>query len=398
MFNICYIGHEIRLKIMQKQFKIPVTLFVGEKNFVQKKAENTKTGYKRHYESEFFDNLKEDVDFDVKYLYPIKGKKYSILRHLLNHFIHPFKFWGEFRKNRIKHVMFTEEAFMLNFLPTKKTIVSCLDVIPLVMPNEASGKFKQFLKLAYRGMKRAPMIIANSNYTKKDIVRYLNIDKNKIQVAYPPVNKIFKEISRENIGAEFYRKYNLNKQNKYLLYVGALDLPRKNVGIILKAFDDFKKNFQEDVDANIELLLVGYTTLKGDENSIPAQIKKMDLSDNVRIISDVPDKDLMRFYNIASVFLFPTLYEGFGLPPIEAMACGTPVIASNVSSVPEVLGEAAMFVDPHDFVAISKNIQKLLVDEKLYAEKIEAGKKRASLYTWKNYCNSTLKAYRKLWQ
>jgi glycosyltransferase involved in cell wall biosynthesis len=383
---------------MEKQFKIPVTLFVGEKNFVQKKAENAKTGYKRHYESEFFDYLKEDVEFDVKYLYPIKGKKYSIIRHLLNHLIHPFKFWGEFRKDQIKHVMFTEEAFMLNFLPTRKTVVSCLDVIPMVMPNEASGKFKYFLKFAYRGMKKAPMIIANSDYTKKDIVRHLQIDERRIQVAYPPVNSIFKEISDENIGNDFYEKYKLNRRKKYLLYVGALDLPRKNVGTILKAFDDFKKNFQGKIDDEVELLLVGYTTLKGDVNSIPSQIMKMDLAESVHIISDVPDEDLVKFYNIANAFLFPTLYEGFGLPPIEAMACATPVIASDVSSIPEVLGDAALFVSPNDFEGIAGNIYKLLTDEKLRDEKIAAGKKRAALYTWKNYCKSTLKAYRKLWQ
>ena len=383
---------------MEKQFKIPVTLFVGEKNFVQKKAENVKTGYKRHYESDFFDYLKEDIEFDVKYLYPIKGKKYSIIRHLLNHLIHPFKFWGEFRKDRIKHVMFTEEAFMLNFLSTSKTVVSCLDVIPMVMPNEASGKFKYFLKFAYRAMKRAPMIIANSDYTKKDIVRYLQIDERKIQVAYPPVNSIFKEIPDENIGDDFYEKYSLDRRKKYLLYVGALDLPRKNVGTILKAFNDFKKNFQGKIDDEVELLLVGYTTLKGDANSIPSQITKMNLAESARIISDVPDEDLVRFYNVANVFLFPTLYEGFGLPPIEAMACGTPVIASDVSSIPEVLGEAALFVSPNDFEGIAGNIYKLLTDEKLRDEKIAAGKKRAALYTWKNYCKSTLKAYRKLWQ
>ncbi|MBU1446366.1 glycosyltransferase family 4 protein, partial [Patescibacteria group bacterium] len=350
---------------------------------------------KRHYESEFFDNLKNDVDFDVKYLYPMKGKKYSTMRHFLNHLIHPFKFFLEFRKDRIKHVMFTEEAFMLNFLPTQKTVVSCLDVIPMVMPDEASGKFKQFLKLAYRGMKRASIIIANSNYTKNDIVRYLHIDEKKIDVAYPPVNEIFKGMS--DIGDAFYKKYNLDRQKKYLLYVGALDLPRKNVGAILKAFDDFRKTFQKGIDESVELLLVGYTTLKGDD-SISDQIKKMNLADYVSIISDVPDEDLVCFYNVASVFLFPTLYEGFGLPPIEAMACGTPVIASNVTSVPEVLGDAALFVEPHDFKAISKNIHLLLTDAKLCDEKIAAGKKRASLYNWENYCQATLKTYRKLWQ
>ena len=175
-------------------------------------------------------------------------------------------------------------------------------------------------------------------------------------------------------------------------------MPRRNVKTILKAFNEFKKKYQKEIDETVQLLLVGYTTLKGDKDSIPAQIKRMNLLDDVRIISDIPDKDLVRFYNIASIFLFPTLYEGFGLPPIEAMSCGTPVIASNVSSVPEVLGDAAMFIAPNDFIEIAKDIYYLLVDNKLRDKKIILGKKRASLYSWKNYCHSTLQAFRKLWQ
>ncbi len=371
--------------------RIPVTLFVGEKNFVQKEGEKTKTGYKRHYESAFFKQLDPYVDFKIKNLYPLKGKKYSAVRHLANHFLHPLKFRKEFKKDRIKHIMFAEEAFMLNFLPCEKTIVSCLDVIPLVLPNEASDKYIRFLKWAYKGMKKATHILANSEYTKQDIVKHLNISEDKISVAYPPIQEFFKE--DKEIPDSFYEKFSLEKDKKYILFVGAPDLPRKNIKTALKAFARFRKNHK-----NVHFLLIGYTTLKGNLNDLNKQIERLGIKTSVKIITDVPDEDLLGFYNLASVFLFPSLYEGFGLPPLEAMACGTPVISSHVSSIPEVLGDAAVYVDPLDPEDIAKNIEILTVNQKLREKKIEQGKTRAEVYSWKNYGNDTLRVYEKVWK
>jgi glycosyltransferase involved in cell wall biosynthesis len=376
---------------MNHSGKIPVSLFIGEKNFVQKGSSETKTGYKRHYESEFFTNLKMHVDFEVHHLYPFRGKKYSALRHFLNHLWHPIKFKNEFKKDRIKHIMFAEEAFMLNFLPCEKTVVSCLDVIPLVLPNEASAKYRRFLSWAYKGMKKASTIIANSEYTKKDIVKHLDIPEDKISVAYPPVQDFFKEDL--GIPGTFYTQYSLNPNAKYLLSVGALDLPRKNVKTILEAFAKFHKEYKA-----AKLLLVGYTTLKGNLDKLNDQISKLGIGDAVQIITNVPDLDLVAFYNLASIFLFPSLYEGFGLPPLEAMACGTPVIASHVSSIPEVLGDAAVFVDPLDADEIARQIEMLMMNEKLREEKIQQGFRRAERYSWKNYCDSTLETYKKIWK
>lgn len=371
--------------------RIPVTLFIGEKNFVQEEGEKTKTGYKRHYESAFFDQLNPYVDFKIKNLYPLKGKNYSVWRHLANHFLHPVKFRKEFKKDRIKHIMFAEEAFMLNFLPCEKTIVSCLDVIPLVLPNEASAKYIRFLKWAYKGMKKATHILANSEYTKHDIVKHLNIPAEKISVAYPPVQEFFKE-DRE-IPDSFYEKFSLDKSRKYILSVGALDLPRKNIKTALKAFARFYREYK-----NAHFLLVGYTTLKGDLHELNKQTEELGIKDAASIITNVPDKDLLGFYNLADVFLFPSLYEGFGLPPLEAMACGTPVIASHVSSIPEVLGDAAVYADPLDPEDIAKNIEMLMVNRELREQKIEQGKLRAEVFSWKNYGTDTLRVYEKVWK
>lgn len=278
--------------------------------------------------------------------------------------------------------MFAEEAFMLNFLPPENTVVSCLDVIPLVLPSEASTRYKIFIDRAYKGMKRASIVIANSYYTKSDIVKHLGVSEEKIHVAYPPVGEIFKPVSV--IPDAFYKKYNLDKGKKYILYVGALDLPRKNIKTILKAFSLINKEHED-----VRLLLVGYTTLKGESANF---------GENVRVISDVSDDDLVLFYNLAEIFLFPSLYEGFGLPPLEAMRCGTPVIASNVSSILEVLGDAALYVDPMDYEEIACRAELLLSDKKLRDKKTEEGLSQAKKYSWDSYCKDTLKAYKVLFK
>ena len=371
--------------------KIPVTLFVGEKTFVEQGDKKTKTGYKRHYESRFFSCLNDRVDFEIKSLYPLKGDGYSTIRHLANHFFHPFKFRKDFKENRVKHIMFGEEAFMLNFLSGKKTVVSCLDVIPLVMPKETSGKFRMFLKWAYRGMKKADYILANSEYTKNDIAEHLKIDKEKIFVAYPPVQEKFK--ITDSVPQSFYTAHGFPKGKQYLLFVGALDARRKNLETALEAF---KKVYFDNHD--IHLLLVGYTSLKGNLNGILKKIDRLGLAGRVHVFTNVSDEELVSFYNLAKIFIFPSLYEGFGLPPLEAMACGTPVISSNASSLSEALGDAALFVDPMDSDGFAKAILKLLSDETLYDKMVARGLKQAEQYTWDRYCDDTYKVYKKIWE
>lgn len=375
---------------MNEDKKIPVTLFVGEKTFVETGGDKTKTGYKRHYEGPFFEELEERVSFKVEKMYPLKGRKYSIFRHLLNHFYHIHFFRKQFSEDRVKHVMFGEEAFMLNYLPCEKTIVSCLDVIPLVVKGEVSSKYKLFLKWAYKGMKKAEMIIANSEYTKQDIIKYLKVDEKKIMVAYPPVQTQFKVI--EEAPESFYLANGLQSDKKYLLYVGALDLKRKNVSKILDAFKLIRQK-----KPDIHLLLVGYTTLKGGIDTLSRKITRLGLSGSVRIIQNVPDEELVAYYNLAHIFVFPSLYEGFGLPPLEAMACGTPVVASDKASIPEALGEAAIYCDPTEASSIADSVEQLLKDEELYDKMLAKGLRQAEKFTWKKYADATYTAYDKVW-
>jgi len=371
--------------------KIPVTLFIGEKNFVETGDNKTKTGYKRHYEGPFFERLKDKVNFKIKHLYPLKGRKYSIWRHLLNHFYHPFYFKEDFAQDRIKHIMFGEEAFMLNFIKSKKTIVSCLDVIPLAVKGETSSKYRWFAKWAYKGMRKAKKIIANSEYTKQDIMKFLKIDEKKIAVAYPPIQEQFR--IEEEAPESFFHNHGLSADRKYLLYVGALDLKRKNVDKLLKAFKLFRGKHMDT-----HLLLVGYTTLKGGSDFLLRKIKKMGLSGSVHIIRNVPDEELVAFYNMAHIFVFPSLYEGFGLPPLEAMACGTPVVASDRASLPEALGDAAVYANPTSPTGIADAIEQLHDNEELYDKMVAKGLRQAEKYSWKKYADDTLKVYEEVWK
>ncbi len=374
---------------MKNNRRIPVTLFIGEKNFVETGNDKTKTGYKRHYEGPFFDALEGRVDFDIKHLYPLKGRKYSVWRHLLNHFYHPIKFKKDFKDDRIKHIMFSEEAFMLNFLPTGKTVVSCLDLIPLVAKGEASRKFRWFIKWAYKGMSKAEYIIANSEYTKFDIIKHLNIPENKICVAYPPIRETFKVEGKAP--DSFFIKHGLQPGKKYLLYVGALDLKRKNINNLLRAFKIFRRKH-----VDIHLVLVGYTTLKGGINNLSRKIKNLGLSGSVHVIQNVPDDQLVAFYNMAHVFVFPSLFEGFGLPPLEAMACGTPVVSSDSTSLPEALGDSALFFDARDPQAISDTMAQLVENEGLHDKMVAKGLKQAEKYTWERYADATYEVYKKV--
>lgn len=375
---------------MNNTKKIPVTLFIGDKNFVETGDSKIKTGYKRHYEGPFFDRLKEKVNFEIRHLYPLKGRKYSVIRHLLNHFYHPICFKEEFKKNRVKHIMFGEEAFMLNYLPSDKTVVSCLDVIPLALKGETSAKFRWFAKWAYKGMKKAEKIIANSEYTKQDIIKYLKIDEKKIAVAYPPIQAQFR--IEEEAPDSFFHNHGLSADRKYLLYVGALDLKRKNVLRLLQAFKHFRGKRMDT-----HLLLVGYTTLKGGIGSLQSKIKNMGLAGSVHIIRNVPDEELVAFYNMAHIFVFPSLYEGFGLPPLEAMACGTPVVSSDRASLPEALGDAAIFADPTSPPRIADAIEQLYENEELYDKMVAKGLKQAEKYSWEKYADDTYKVYQELW-
>jgi glycosyltransferase involved in cell wall biosynthesis len=175
---------------------------------------------------------------------------------------------------------------------------------------------------------------------------------------------------------------------RFILFVGTLE-PRKNVARLIEAFSRLPKN-------RPPLMLVGGRGWFYDE--VFRQIQVLDLSDQVRHLGYVPAEELPLWYNAASLFVYPSLYEGFGLPPLEAMACGTPVVASNGSSVPEVVGPAGLLVEPTDTEAMAAAMERALSDQDLRLRMRAAGLVQASGFSWRQTALGTVASYRRAFE
>lgn len=229
----------------------------------------------------------------------------------------------------------------------------------------------------------ADRIITTTEFVKKELISLRYSKKNTtIDLAPSGVTEIFKPHWTYEKEALNKVKGEYNLPDSYLLFVGRLNA-RKNINGILKAIRLLD-------DKNIALVIVGEKDWK-----LPNQkdiYPDKHLQSKVHFIGAVPDNDLACIYASAKIFCFPSFAEGFGLPPLEAMACGIPVIVSNTTSMPEVCMNAALFVDPHDPEDIADKIEQLLTDTVLYKQKVQEGLKRASQYTWKRTAEGIMKS------
>ena len=221
--------------------------------------------------------------------------------------------------------------------------------------------------------KRAAAITTISSSSRNDILQYIVVPADRIGVIWLAANNACGIISDESKISAMRIKFELN--GSFVLALGALD-PRKNTATILKSFAKFKQQHS----CEIKLAVVG----------LPAQgIESFRrLADDLGIANDVvsagfvTEDDLVALYNAAELLVYPSLYEGFGLPVLEAMICGKPVITSPCGSIPEIAGDAALMVDPHDADAIANAIMRVLTDKVLYDSLVEKGKLRAGLFSW----------------
>ncbi|TCW40349.1 glycosyltransferase involved in cell wall biosynthesis [Thermohydrogenium kirishiense] len=223
----------------------------------------------------------------------------------------------------------------------------------------------------------AKKVLTVSNFSKMEIVNWLKCDSEKVVVTYNGVDENFKVINDKDKLIIIRKKYDLPQ--KFVLYIGNLK-PHKNITNLIKAIKKI----------NQEIMLV----INGESNEILNKIiKENNLENKVKFIGYVDDDDLPALYNLAELFVYPSLYEGFGLPPLEAMACGCPVITSNTSSLPEVVGEAGIMVNPYNVEEIARAIDLVLLNENLRREMIEKGLKQAKKFSWRKTAEETLKVY-----
>ena len=252
------------------------------------------------------------------------------------------------------------------------TIHDCIHLMfPQYLPNRAALMYaKSSISLAAR---RATRIMTVSESSKRDILRFVDTQPEKIDVIYNAYDERFAIEPCEDEVARVRERYQLH--GPFVLYAGNVK-PHKNLERLIDAFDLLR---QRGLD-HLKLVLIGdeiskYTALR-------RAVHQHQLHKYVRFLGYLPEETLAVMYRLAGVFVFPSLYEGFGLPPLEAMASGTPVVTSNVSSMPEVAGDAAVLVDPYDPEAIADGIHRVLTDEQLRRTLVLKGIARAGQFSW----------------
>jgi len=249
------------------------------------------------------------------------------------------------------------------------------DMVLLAFPETMSLRTKILLQLTLRqSVRRVDRIFTISEFSKREIVKYLDIVPEKIDVIPLGIDHSIYNTNYSNQTIEStLAKHNIS--SPYFLFVGTLE-PRKNVDLILDAYIDLYRC----EPACPLLVIVGK---KGwNYENIFHKIQTSDLQDKVRFTGYVEEVEIPKFMNGALAFLFPSLYEGFGLPPLEAMACGTPVIVSNTSSLPEVVGNAGILIDPYSVKELTAAMSRILNDTIFREELINLGKIRAQAFTW----------------
>jgi len=266
------------------------------------------------------------------------------------------------------------------FCPVPSVLV-IYDLQHVNQPENFSRLYLFFLKtIIYLSAKTSQGIITISEQVKKDVIKYYKIAADKIAVAHLAVNhELFFPLGSDNL-AFIRTKYNLPE--RYILYAAAL-LPHKNHARLLAAFKEIVKEIP-----GTKLVLTGAWD-KG-RDTIAGLISALGLKNNIILLGWLPFEDIPYLYRGAEVFIFPSLHEGFGLPILEAMASGVPVVCSRIEPLIEIAGGAALLVDPHDPSDISRGILSVLRDKTLRIKLIEAGILRAKTFTWERTANKTL--------
>lgn len=269
-----------------------------------------------------------------------------------------------------------------------KTVVTVHDLTPIVFPEAFPRGIKGELKWQMQrfSLKKADAIITDSECSKKDIVKFVGVNQAKVDVIYLAAGEQFKKLENGNWQVEIRKKYRLPE--KFVLYVGDVT---------------WNKNLPRLIDAvkkvQIPLVMVGKSLTSEDydkNNPWNADLVKIQsvLDDKIIRLGFIPMDELVRVYNLATIFVMPSLYEGFGLPILEAMVCGCPVITSKEGSIPEVAGEAAFYVDAYDVESIASGIRKVFNDEELQKELVEKGLQNVQGFSWRKTASETFSIYK----
>lgn len=334
------------------------------------------------YTYEVSKQLEEDNSLLIEYFYgyyykkliqlssskEIKGLKSFILKNpMIKKMV---------RKILLSYVHLFSKSYELywqpNFIPNSgikaKKIVTTVHDFSFILYRDFHPKerIEYIEKYFFNNLDRSDMIITGSEYTKREILKYTKFKEDKIVVIYHGIDhNLFKVYQKIELGFDL--------PSKFILSVGSIE-PRKNLLRLLKAYQGLPLEIKDEY----KLLLVGFS---GWENSEIISLIK-ELEEYVQYLGFISDEELAQVYNLATLFVYPSLYEGFGLPVLEAMACGTAVVSSGLSSLPEVGGDAPLYCDPYSITDIQEKIVSTLADSSKRDSMVEKGLAQAQKFSW----------------
>lgn len=306
-------------------------------------------------------------------------------------FTYSFVFWSQFvslQKKRFEafDVIHNPAHFPILNKPGKKYICTIHDLTPILFPQWHPRWRSLYHRIAFpRLISNSDRIIADSFQTKKDIIRYYQVPEQKISVIHLGASDEYKPLADGAIKS-IRLKYHL--ESPFILFVGNLE-PRKNIPSLMKSFHLCRKKMP-----NLKLVIVGKKGWMYKE--IFTTLDDLHLTNNVLFLDYIPHEDLPALYNAAELFVYVPFYEGFGLPVLEAMQCGTPVITSNMSSLPEIVGDGGIMVDPLDVAGLAEKMTKLLSDDQVRKENIRYNLSRCQQFSWEKCAQQTIEVYKEV--
>ena len=276
-----------------------------------------------------------------------------------------------------------------HFFKRNKVVITIHDLWPLICPLKQTGYKgiydKVHTKFVKRALQKADHVITVSESSKKDIIKFLRYPEEKITVVYHGVEDYFRPVGDKTVVDNVRNKFKLERE--YILYLGDISV-RKNLDGLLRAYH----NLPDDVKDFYDLVLAGRAKFSQTLRCLAASLDP----EKVKFLGFVDNNDIAPLYSAASLFVFPSILEGFGLPVLEAMSCGTPVIGSNSSSIPEVAGDAGVLVDVTDIEALTNAMHRVVTDTDLRSSMIRKGLVQAEKFSWRKTARETYEIYRKL--
>ncbi len=314
---------------------------------------------------------------DIKYkVIPFKRNE-KILKALLEN-----RYWKQ-EVEKEKFDLFHSPFFHIPGSISCKKVITVHDLRFIRFPYSYPLLRRLYLKFKVkRSVKTCDHIISISNFTKEELINAFGINKGKITVIHEAVNR--DKFNLQDGKSDFLERHNLI-ENKYILTVGHLE-PRKNYNRLIKAFNEVKK-----INQDIQLVIIGKKNYRFNDT-----ISLIDKAESVRYLDFVSDQDLIDAYKYCKFFVFPSYYEGFGFPPLEAACLGKPSVVSNRSSIPEVCNDGALYFDPFNVKDIADKLIQMISSDKLLGEFKELAIKNLECFSWEKNAKETLKIYNQI--